>query len=123
MFLLNTDTHLFSSTNLHFFPDATIYVGGLDDKVSEGLLWELFVQAGPVVNVHMPKDRVTQQHQGYGFVEFMGEEDADYAIKIMNMIKVSDMLKIPTWSLVDVRSLGGYKRILRKAHWSVLITG
>uniref|UniRef100_T1J4C6 Splicing factor 3B subunit 4 n=1 Tax=Strigamia maritima TaxID=126957 RepID=T1J4C6_STRMM len=68
--------------------DATIYVGGLDEKVSEALLWELFVQAGPVVNVHMPKDRVTQQHQGYGFVEFMGEEDADYAIKIMNMIKL-----------------------------------
>lgn len=36
----------------------------------------------------MPKDRVTQNHQGYGFVEFLGEEDADYAIKIMNMIKV-----------------------------------
>ena len=62
--------------------------GGLDDKVGESLLWELFVQAGPVVNVHMPKDRVTQQHQGYGFVEFLGEEDADYSIKIMNMIKV-----------------------------------
>ncbi|VVD04699.1 unnamed protein product, partial [Leptidea sinapis] len=68
--------------------DATIYVGGLDDRVSESLLWELFVQAGPVVNVHMPKDRVTQTHQGYGFVEFMGEEDADYAIKVMNMIKL-----------------------------------
>jgi len=36
----------------------------------------------------MPKDRVTQMHQGYGFVEFMGEEDADYSIKIMNMIKL-----------------------------------
>lgn len=36
----------------------------------------------------MPKDRVTQLHQGYGFVEFLGEEDADYAIKIMNMIKL-----------------------------------
>ncbi|XP_037927216.1 splicing factor 3B subunit 4 [Teleopsis dalmanni] len=68
--------------------DATIYVGGLDDKVSETLLWELFVQAGPVVNVHMPKDRVTQMHQGYGFVEFLSEDDADYAIKIMNMIKL-----------------------------------
>ncbi|KAL0268674.1 UNVERIFIED_CONTAM: hypothetical protein PYX00_010518 [Menopon gallinae] len=68
--------------------DATIYVGGLDDKVTEPLMWELFVQSGPVVNVHMPKDRVTQMHQGYGFVEFMGEEDADYAIKIMNMIKL-----------------------------------
>ncbi|XP_035779107.1 splicing factor 3B subunit 4-like [Anopheles albimanus] len=68
--------------------DATIYVGGLDDKATETLLWELFVQSGPVVNVHMPKDRVTQMHQGYGFVEFLGEEDADYAIKIMNMIKL-----------------------------------
>lgn len=36
----------------------------------------------------MPKDRVTQTHQGYGFVEFLGEDDADYAIKIMNMIKL-----------------------------------
>jgi len=68
--------------------DATIYVGGLDEKVNEALLWELFVQAGPVMNVHMPKDRVTAQHQGYGFVEFLGEDDADYSIKIMNMIKL-----------------------------------
>lgn len=36
----------------------------------------------------MPKDRVTQMHQGYGFVEFLSEDDADYAIKIMNMIKL-----------------------------------
>lgn len=28
--------------------DATIYVGGLDDKVTESLMWELFVQAGPL---------------------------------------------------------------------------
>lgn len=56
--------------------------------MSETLLWELFVQAGPVVNVHMPKDRITQNHQSYGFVEFMNEEDAEYAIKIMNMIKI-----------------------------------
>lgn len=30
------------------FVDATIYVGGLDDKVTESLMWELFVQSGPV---------------------------------------------------------------------------
>jgi len=40
------------------------------------------------VNVHLPKDRVTSNHQGYGFCEFMTEEDADYAMKIMNMIKL-----------------------------------
>jgi splicing factor 3B subunit 4 len=58
--------------------DATAYVGNLDSQVSEELLWELFVQAGPVVNVYVPKDRVTNLHQGYGFVEFRSEEDADY---------------------------------------------
>lgn len=41
------------------------------------------------VNVHMPRDRVSLNHQGYGFVEFISEEDADYAIRIMNMIKVT----------------------------------
>ncbi|KAL8549730.1 hypothetical protein ACS0TY_008539 [Phlomoides rotata] len=68
--------------------DATVYVGSLDSKASEELLWELFVQAGPVVNVYVPKDRVTNAHQGYGFVEFRSEEDADYAIKVLNMIKL-----------------------------------
>ncbi|XP_008783476.1 splicing factor 3B subunit 4-like [Phoenix dactylifera] len=68
--------------------DATTYVGNLDPQVTEELLWELFVQAGPVVNVYVPKDRVTNLHQGYGFVEFRSEEDADYAIKILNMIKL-----------------------------------
>ena len=32
--------------------DATIYVGGLDEKVTEALLWELFLQAGPVGKLH-----------------------------------------------------------------------
>mmetsp|Transcript_36044 Transcript_36044/g.36727 ORF Transcript_36044/g.36727 Transcript_36044/m.36727 type:complete len:332 (-) Transcript_36044:215-1210(-) len=68
--------------------DATCYVGNLDEKITEELLWELMLQSGPVVNVHMPKDKVSGQHQGYGFVEFRGEEDSEYAIKVMNMIKV-----------------------------------
>ncbi|KAG7018516.1 Splicing factor 3B subunit 4, partial [Cucurbita argyrosperma subsp. argyrosperma] len=49
-------------------------------RVSEESLWELFVQAGPVVNVYVPKDRVTNLHQGYGFIEFRSEEDADYDV-------------------------------------------
>jgi splicing factor 3B subunit 4 len=46
------------------------------------------LQAGRIVNVHLPKDRVTQTHQGYGFVEFISEEDADYAAKIMNQVRL-----------------------------------
>jgi len=68
--------------------DATLYVGDLDQQADEALLWELMLQAGPVVNVHIPKDKLTGVHSGYGFVEFHSEDDADYAIKIMNMIKL-----------------------------------
>ena len=46
------------------------------------------MQAGPVANVYVPKDRVTNEHQSYAFVEFQGEDDADYAVRVLNMIKV-----------------------------------
>lgn len=68
--------------------EATCYVGDIETNVDEALLWELMLQAGPVVNVFIPKDKLTNQHMGFGFVEFRGEEDADYAIKIMNMVKM-----------------------------------
>lgn len=68
--------------------EATIYVGNIDQKVSEEILWELFTQCGPVINVHLPKDKISNDHQGFAFVEFRSEEDADYAIKIMHMVKL-----------------------------------
>jgi splicing factor 3B subunit 4 len=68
--------------------DATCYVGDLDTRVDEEILWELMIQAGPVVNVHIPRDKLSKEHSSYGFVEFQTEGDADYAIRIMNMIKL-----------------------------------
>ena len=44
--------------------------------MTEELLWELMLQAGPVTNVHIPRDRITNEAQGYSFVEFKAEEDA-----------------------------------------------
>ena len=31
--------------------EATCYVGNLDEKITESLLWELFLQAGPVGSI------------------------------------------------------------------------
>ncbi len=45
-------------------------------------------QVGPVRQVHMPQDRVSQTHQGYGFVEFDTPNSADYAAKVLNGIRV-----------------------------------
>ena len=38
--------------------------------------------------MHFPRDKITNEHSSYGFVEFKNEDDADYAIKIMHMIKL-----------------------------------
>ncbi|KAG6831229.1 hypothetical protein H0H92_012026 [Tricholoma furcatifolium] len=68
--------------------EATVYLGNLDERCTDALVWELMLQAGPIVNVHLPKDRISMAHQGYGFCEFLTEEDAEYACKIMNQIKL-----------------------------------
>lgn len=68
--------------------EATCYVGNLDEKVSEELLWEFMLQVGPVINVFMPKDKVSGKYLGYGFVEYRSEDDAEYAIKVLNMVKL-----------------------------------
>ena len=75
---------------LHFDrnQEATVWIGGLDENVDESLLWELMIQAGPVVSVNIPRDKITHEHQGYAFCEFASEEDADYAMKIMNMVRL-----------------------------------
>ncbi|KAJ1017865.1 hypothetical protein NDA16_005181 [Ustilago loliicola] len=68
--------------------DATCYIGNIDDRATEAIVWELMIQAGSLVNLHLPKDRITQSHQGYAFAEFQTEQDADYACKVMNGLKL-----------------------------------
>jgi splicing factor 3B subunit 4 len=68
--------------------ESTCYIGNLDERITDALVWELCIQAGPVVSVHLPKDRVTQTVQGYGFVEFRSEQDAEYACNILNGIRM-----------------------------------
>jgi len=68
--------------------DATVYVGNIDQQVDEALLRELFIQIGPVVSVNIPRDRVTQLHNTYGFVELKSEKDAEYAMSVLNNIKL-----------------------------------
>ena len=72
-----------------------MYVGNLDKQATEELVWELMVQAGPVLNLIMPRDKVTTENQHYAFCEFATPEDADYAIRVLNTVKLfGKMLRI-----------------------------
>jgi splicing factor 3B subunit 4 len=66
--------------------DATLWVGGLDERVDEDLLWELFLQMGPLVDVSVPLDKVNGRPSGFAFVEYRSELDAEYALKVLNML-------------------------------------
>ncbi|KAJ4366967.1 Spliceosome-associated protein 49 [Neocucurbitaria cava] len=68
--------------------EATVYVGNLHERVTPRILHELMLNAGRVRNVNMPVDRVNGQHQGFGFVEFHTEAEAEYAPKIMNNVSL-----------------------------------
>jgi splicing factor 3B subunit 4 len=68
--------------------EATVWVGGLEPQATEELVWELMLQCGPVVNVNMPRDKITNTHQGYAFCEFRTPDDAEYSTRIMNNVRL-----------------------------------
>ncbi|KAH8177426.1 RNA recognition motif domain-containing protein [Sarocladium implicatum] len=68
--------------------DATVYIGNIDERATSAIVYEIMLQMGPIHNIHMPRDRVTQSHQGFGFVEYRTPTDAEYAANVMNGIKL-----------------------------------
>ena len=89
----------------HRNQDATCYVGNLEASCTEELLTELFAQVGRVQSVYMPKDKLTGAHNGYGFVEFLDMVDADYAIAVLNMVRLLGRpLRVSKSALQDQQS-------------------
>ena len=63
-------------------------MGNIDERATSTMVYEVMLQMGPIHNIHMPRDRVTQSHQGFGFVEFRAPGDAEYAANVMNGVKL-----------------------------------
>ncbi|NWI06459.1 RBM7 protein, partial [Tichodroma muraria] len=67
--------------------NRTLFVGNLDPRVTEELIFELFHQAGPVITVKIPKDRDGRPKQ-FAFVNFKHEESVPYGLRLLNGIKL-----------------------------------
>lgn len=65
-------------------PVCTLFIGNMDEKVDERVLYEILIQAGPVVDLYIPRDKETNRHKGYGFAEYETEDIAQYAIKLFS---------------------------------------
>jgi splicing factor 3B subunit 4 len=56
----------------------------LDDRVPERVLYEILIQVGRVVDLHIPRDKETSRPKGYAFAEYETEEIAQYAVKLFS---------------------------------------
>lgn len=65
-------------------PKTTLYVGGLEENVTEPVLHAAFIPFGDIKDVTTPLDQSTQKHRGFGFVTYLEKEDAAAAMDNMH---------------------------------------
>ncbi|KAM3580814.1 Peptidyl-prolyl cis-trans isomerase cyp10 [Umbelopsis sp. WA50703] len=69
---------------------TTVFVGGLDQEVTEKLLYSAFIPFGDIISVQIPPDpSSSNQHRGFGFVEFEEKEDCLEAIDNMHLSELN----------------------------------
>ncbi|KAG2401755.1 hypothetical protein LR48_Vigan02g192000 [Vigna angularis] len=64
--------------------NCSVYIGNLDERVTERVLYDILIQAGRVVDLHIPKDKETEKPKGYAFAEYETDEIADYAVRLFS---------------------------------------
>ena len=60
------------------------FLGNLDEKVSDRVLYDILIQAGRVVDLHIPRDKESGKPKGFAFAEYESEEIANYAVKLFS---------------------------------------
>nr|XP_015832541.2 RNA-binding protein 7 [Nothobranchius furzeri] len=63
--------------------DRTLFVRNIDSRVTEELLFELFLQAGPLIRTKIPKDLDGKQ-KTFGFAVYKHEVSVPYAMQLLN---------------------------------------
>jgi len=62
----------------------TLWCGSLSDQVDEEILFELFLNAGPLENVTIPRDKESNKHKNYAFILFQHVESTKFAFDLLN---------------------------------------
>ena len=82
-------------------PNTSLYVGDLDNDVSEATLFDVFRDVGPVLSIRVCRDASTKKSLGYAYVNFQNPLDAEKAIENLNHTKINGRMCRIMWCRRD----------------------
>ncbi|XP_062097417.1 polyadenylate-binding protein 2-like [Humulus lupulus] len=72
------------------FVATSLYVGDLEQSVTDSQLYDLFNQLGQVLSVRVCRDLATRRSLGYGYVNYSNPQDAARALDVLNFTPLNN---------------------------------
>ena len=80
---------------------ASLYIGDLDQDVTEAMLYEIVNSVGPVASIRVCRDSTTRRSLGYGYVNFHSVSDAERLLDTLNYSSIKGRSCRIMWSQRD----------------------